>query len=149
MEKIIFDYALALNRPIFGICRGIQLINALCGGTLYQDLPSEYKSDVEHHMQPPYDQIAHTITIEKDTPLFQWFQTDTIGVNSYHHQGVKELAKTLKPMAHSEDGLTEAVYMPDKPFVIAVQWHPEFNYKKEKSSQILFQRFVEACRREL
>lgn len=145
LEKKLFQTALENNKPVFGICRGIQMINALCGGTLYQDLPTEYACRVEHHMEPPYDRTAHQVEIVPDTPLSGWLRQASIGVNSYHHQAVKQLGSGLKPMAFSEDGLVEAVYMPEQKFVAAVQWHPEFSYQKEESSRILFGKFVEAC----
>lgn len=145
LEKKLFQTAIENNKPVFGICRGIQMINALCGGTLYQDLPTEYACRVEHHMEPPYDRTAHQVEIVPDTPLSGWLRQASIGVNSYHHQAVKQLGSGLKPMAFSEDGLVEAVYMPEQKFVAAVQWHPEFNYQKEESSRILFGKFVEAC----
>ncbi len=145
MEKKLFQTALAADKPVFGICRGIQMINALCGGTLYQDLPAEYPCQVEHHMTPPYDRTAHQVTIVPGTPLSAWLGKEQIGVNSYHHQAVRQLGAGLKPMAWSEDGLVEAVYMPTRKFVAAVQWHPEFNFRKEESYRILFKRFVDAC----
>lgn len=157
LEKNIFDYALRLDLPVFGICRGIQLINVLCGGTLYQDIPTEYTAseidsgksnppDVEHHMEYPYDVPCHEVTILEHTPLSEELGKSTISVNSYHHQAVKELAPSLLPMAVSEDGLIEALYMPDKKFVRAVQWHPEFNFHKDEDSRKLFVSFVEACK---
>lgn len=147
LEKRVFAYALQEDKPVFGICRGIQLINALCGGTLYQDLPTEYKGtkEVEHHMNPPYDIPCHEVTILENTPLSMLLNRLTIKVNSYHHQAIKELAAALKPMAVSEDGLIEAVYMPDKKFIQAVQWHPEFIYLKDEDARKLFKSFVSAC----
>lgn len=147
LEKRVFDYALAKDKPVFGICRGIQLINALCGGTLYQDLPSEFvgTKKVEHHMTPPYDVPCHEVTILENTPLWELLHKSTIAVNSYHHQAVKDLAPTLKPMAISEDGLVEAVYMPGKKFIQALQWHPEFIYLKDRDACRVFESFVNAC----
>ena len=147
LEQKVFSYALLKDKPVFGICRGIQLINALCGGTLYQDLPTEYEGSREtnHHMHPPYDVHCHQVEVVKDTPLYELLQEVTIGVNSYHHQAIKVLADGLKPMAVSEDGLIEAVYMPDKKYIQAVQWHPEFIYKKDENACKLFEAFVRAC----
>lgn len=148
LEKRIFAYALEKDKPVFGICRGIQLINVLCGGTLYQDLPTEYTGtkEVEHHMNPPYDVPCHEVTIVKDTPLSKLLGKSTLSVNSYHHQAIKELASSLTAMAVSEDGLIEAVYMPGKKFIQAVQWHPEFIYLKDKDAVKLFESFADACR---
>lgn len=148
LERKVFSYALAKDKPVFGICRGIQLINALCGGTLYQDLSTEYEGSKEtnHHMHPPYDVHCHQVEIEEDTPLYAVLRKLTIGVNSYHHQAIKDLADSLKPMAVSEDGLIEAVYMPGKKFIQAVQWHPEFIYLKDEDARKLFETFVQNCK---
>lgn len=148
LEKRIFAYALERDKPVFGICRGIQLINALLGGTLYQDLPTEYKGtkNVEHHMKPPYDVPCHQVTVLENTPLSRLLGKSTLQVNSYHHQAVKTLAGELRAMAISEDGLIEAVYLPGKKFVQAVQWHPELIYLADKDAGKLFESFVEACR---
>lgn len=146
LEKILFELANAENKPIFGICRGIQMINVLCGGTLYQDLPTEYECTVEHHMNPPYDRKAHDVRIIEESPLYDIFDADIISVNSYHHQAVKKLGNGLEVFAVSEDGLVEGVYMSKHKFVVAVQWHPEFNYKVDKNSQRLLKRFVDNCR---
>lgn len=147
LERIVFEYAVERDRPLFGICRGIQLINALCGGTLYQDLPTEFDSKgVNHQMTPPYDQPTHRVEILPETPLSQILNTSQIEVNSYHHQAIKEISPQLSAMAISEDGLVEAIYMPNKRFIQAVQWHPEFNYLREDSSRLIFRAFIEASR---
>ncbi len=149
LERAIFDYALRHDRPILGICRGIQLINALCGGDLYQDLPSEYKHALDdenrtHQMTPPYDQVWHNVEVINNTPLHNLIAQTTLGVNSYHHQAIKTLAPTLEAMAVAEDGIIEAIYMPSKSFVWAVQWHPEFSFESESSSRQIMKAFIEA-----
>lgn len=145
MEKKLLASALERNKPIFGICRGIQFLNAALGGTLYQDLEVQHPSRVEHHMTPPYDRAVHTVTVLPDTPLARIVGPGILGVNSYHHQAVRKLAPTLQPMAVSSDGLVEAVCRPDKRFVMAVQWHPEFNFQTSPQSLALMQAFVDAC----
>ena len=146
LEKLVFDIAEQNDKPILGICRGIQIINAIMGGTLYQDLPTEHKSDTEHHMAPPYDRTQHYDNILKGTPLFELTGKEKIGVNSYHHQAVKKLAEGLEPMAVSEDGLIEAVYSSNRKFLWAVQWHPEFSYKTDDISLKIFKAFIAACK---
>lgn len=146
MESQLFKEVYALNKPILGICRGHQLINVLCGGTLYQDLPTEYQSTISHRMKPPYDNKWHTVTIVDQTPLKSCLNKTILPVNSCHHQAVKELGHDLLPMAISEDGLIEACYAPNKKFVWGVQWHPEFMHK-EKESQIIFKEFIRKCRK--
>ncbi len=148
LEISVFKHALKHDKPVFGICRGIQLINAICGGTLYQDLPTEHshKISVNHQMTPPYDDTCHSVKIIENTPLHKITEELTLNVNSYHHQAIKDLSPDFEIMATSEDGLIEAIYMPTKRFIMAVQWHPEFNFKKEPSSRKMIQAFVESCR---
>lgn len=147
MEKILLSIAIREEKPVLGICRGIQLINAALGGTLYQDLPTEYASDLEHHQKPPYDVAAHGVKLVTGTPLSELLGEETMEVNSYHHQAIRELAPVLKPMAYAEDGLVEAVWMPEHRFLWAVQWHPEYNYRVSAESRKLFKKFVDTCSR--
>lgn len=141
--KLLWD----ADKPVFGICRGLQMMHIQRGGTLYQDLPSEHPSDVIHRMEAPYDRTVHTVTIRKDSPLFAWFGTETIGVNSSHHQAIKDPAPGLEPAAFSPDGLTEAFYAPEKRFYCAVQWHPERLWVWDDYSRRLFAAFVAAARK--
>ncbi|MFA9558524.1 gamma-glutamyl-gamma-aminobutyrate hydrolase family protein [Evansella sp. AB-rgal1] len=147
MEAILFKEVLGLNKPAFGICRGLQLFNVLLGGTLHQDIPTQFHPAIEvaHKQHPPYDLPAHVVSIVKDSFLYDIIGSDTLMVNSYHHQGIKQLATPLQPVATAEDGMVEAVIMPGKKFVFAVQWHPEFNYTKEEASRQLFKSFTLAC----
>ena len=114
------------SKPVTWICRGLQLINAALGGSLYQDLPTEHPSSICHRQPAPYDQPIHQVELVPDTPLQKCLEKDELPVNSCHHQGIKELASTLQPMAYAQDGLLEAVWKPGSRFVWAVQWHPEF-----------------------
>lgn len=145
MESILFSKALAMDKPVLGICRGIQFINAALGGTLYQDLPSQHPSDTEHHQKPPYDQPVHRVELIENMPLRRLLGKKRLDVNSYHHQAICRLSPRLCAMAVSEDGLTEAVYMPDKTYVWAVQWHPEFSYLKDGDSRKIFESFIRAA----
>lgn len=146
MERRLFPLVLATKKPMLGICRGVQLFNVMLGGTLYQDIPTECPSGVEHHETPPYDKAAHTVCLAQDTPLFLAVGEEQIHVNSYHHQGIKALGKGLCEAAAAPDGLTEAVYLPEHPFCLAVQWHPEFSYKTDENSRKIFRAFVAACK---
>lgn len=145
MEQALFPLLRAQGKPVLGICRGIQLINVLMGGTLYQDLPTEHPSDIEHHQTLPYDRPCHTVRLLPGSPLHALLETDVLPVNSYHHQAIRELAPGLAAMAVAGDGLVEAVCAPEPPFLWAVQWHPEFSYRSDENSRKIFRRFVEAC----
>lgn len=146
MEQVVLRFALARHKPVLGICRGIQFMNVALGGTLYQDLPTQFMSKTEHHQAAPYDIPVHSVEILKSSPLYTLLGRQELMVNSYHHQAVKKLAPGLLPMAVSEDGLTEALYKPDEPFFWAVQWHPEFSYLKDSASRKIFEEFVKAVR---
>ena len=146
MERQVLEYVIKEDKAVLGICRGIQYLNAMLGGSLYQDLNVQHPSKTEHHMEPPYDRVIHQVQIIDGTPLHQLLQVTELGVNSYHHQAVKTLAPSLTVMAESEDGLVEAVYMPKKTYVWAVQWHPELSYQTDKYSRKIFESFVAACK---
>lgn len=146
MDSYVFMQAAKSNKAVLGICRGLQLINAALGGTLYQDLPMEAPSTVDHHMAPPYDRAAHKIHLTGESPLAKLLDAVEISVNSCHHQAIKTLAQPLKPMGHAPDGIIEAAYMPDRKFVWGVQWHPEFIYKVSEENKKLLGEFLRAAR---
>ena len=149
LERELLNRALEQDKPILGICRGLQFLNVALGGTLYQDLPTEHPSEIEHSMKPPYDRAAHTVHILPDTPLAALLQKTELGVNSCHHQAVKTLAPGLVEMARSTDDLIEAVYLPGKTFVWGVQWHPEMSLRVDEASRKIFEAFVEATNRRM
>ena len=116
------------GRPVLGICRGAQLINVALGGTLYQDIATQYK-EPEIHVHEDYDKHAHGITWEAGGSLAKLYPEQGISkVISIHHQAIKALGKGLRVEARSaEDGLIEAVRLEGKPYVLGLQWHPEFH----------------------
>ncbi len=145
MDKLLVGLALEADKPILGICRGLQLLNAVLGGTLYQDIPTQHNSKINHTMKPPYDVPAHTVTVIADTPLASLLNITTLDVNSLHHQAIRDMSTKLEPMALTHDGIVEAVYMEDKYFVWAVQWHPELSYEKDEHALALFNALIQAC----
>ena len=144
LEPAVLRAAMKKNIPILGICRGLQLINAALGGTLWQDLPTQRPESRNHRMERPYDRAEHFVTLSG--PLAEAYGADSLGVNSCHHQGIKALAPGLEPMAVAEDGLIEAVWDPKQPFLWAVQWHPEFSWRTDPNSIKIFRAFVEAMK---
>lgn len=145
LESALLPLALERDLPVLGICRGLQLFNAVLGGTLWQDLPTERPGEIAHRMEPPYDRVGHWVTLTSDTPLARLLGTERLGVNSHHHQAIRALAPVLREMARSEDGLVEAVYAPDKRFFWALQWHPEMSLEVSPASPRIFSAFVAAC----
>ena len=144
MEAQLLKKAMVLDKPMLGICRGIQFLNVALGGSLYQDIPRQHPSSVEHHQSPPYDQPSHEVALVQGSPLQSLLGQEKLLVNSYHHQAIKGLADDLEVMARSEDGLVEAVRKPDQRFLWAVQWHPEFSFRTEKASRRIFTAFAGA-----
>ena len=144
MEEKYLRYCIDNDAPALGICRGIQFFNACLGGTLYQDLPSQ--KGVNHVQSPPYDRPFHEVKVKKGSLLHEITGKDTLSVNSYHHQAVKKPAGQLEVTALSEDGTVEAMEMKDKAFILAVQWHPELNYRTDANSRKLISCFVYRCR---
>ena len=139
IELRLLRHALRRCLPVLGICRGSQLLNVICGGTLYGDVQKEIqaatgnatkrgsKQTLKHIEQagPLYDTYRHRVTLVEHTPLRRWYGKKTLQVNSYHHQGIRELAPRFKPMAHADDGLIEGFYDPKAPFLVGLQFHPE------------------------
>ena len=145
MDVYVLRGAIARDKAVLGICRGNQLMNAALGGTLYQDVESQRDYPISHRMQPPYDGVAHEVALVPGTPMAALLERGTIGVNSCHHQAIRDLSPSLKIQAASADGIAEAVYMPGKRFVWGVQWHPEFAWKVSQPNQRIVAAFVSAA----
>lgn len=146
MEWELLKLCRVRRKPVYGICRGIQLFNAALGGTLHQHLPDTLVSETDHHMIPPYDRVTHMVSVETDSLLYRIIGKTQMWVNSYHHQGICRLSPVLSSCAWSSDGLIEAVEDRSQPFFLATQWHPEFLWKTDTDSQKIFSAFVQACR---
>lgn len=148
LENTLFSEFLQLDKPILGVCRGCQMITAAMGGTLWQDLPSQYPSEVPHRNEnyPNSAEKQHVVAIDKASPLFSLLGKEKLLTNSYHHQAAKALPDTLAPMAKAEDGVIEAVFAPERRFVWGIQWHPELFALEEEESRAIFGAFVDACR---
>lgn len=121
------------NKPILGICRGLQAINVAFGGSLLQDIANEWPTAVDHNSK----EIGHPITVSTDSFLYKIFG-ESVHVNSYHHQAIAELAPGFKISAVAEDGIIEAI---EKDKIIAVQWHPE-RMSTDQKQLALFQYFI-------
>jgi gamma-glutamyl-gamma-aminobutyrate hydrolase PuuD len=125
IEMELIRQALRMSLPILGICRGSQLLNVVCGGTLYGDVQKEKKSRLKHINFDRYDSYRHPISIVAGSPLEKWYARKALRVNSYHHQGIRDLAPRFQPMAYAKDGLVEGFYDPKENFVVGLQFHPE------------------------
>ncbi|MGH2615482.1 MAG: gamma-glutamyl-gamma-aminobutyrate hydrolase family protein [Thermomicrobiales bacterium] len=146
-ELDLFHAALEHRTPVFGICRGIQVINVALGGTLIQDIATEHPGaqEVGHrqHERGLEDSAAGHLVTSPDPSLLPIFTGDTLGVNSFHHQAIRDLAPALTPVAYAPDGLIEAVVMHGPTGVFAVQWHPELMFEQDDAHVRPFVHLVE------
>jgi gamma-glutamyl-gamma-aminobutyrate hydrolase PuuD len=147
IEIQLIRYALRKNLPILGICRGSQLLNVVCGGTLYGDVQKEKKSRLKHIDFAHYDSYRHPISIVSGSPLQKWYGRKTLRVTSYHHQGIRDLAPRFRPMAYATDGLVEGYYDPRKQFVVGLQFHPERMLEEPAGNWRIWKAFGAAVRR--
>ena len=128
LEMALLRSALQRGMPIFGICRGMQILNVALGGTLYQDIPSQLGVDVlDHRQASPKYEPTHEVEVLDDSYLAEIMDRQSVEVNSHHHQGIKVLANALTVTARSSDGVIEAVESCDfsNSWLMGVQWHPE------------------------
>ena len=134
------------KKPVLGICRGIQIINVACGGTLYQDLVKEGGFESHSGSRYPRNEGWHRIDFETQSRFADIFETSSIMVNSYHHQGIRVLGKGCEIKGKSEDGVPEAIEVMNHPFALAVQWHPEMMFDSGEQVKLLAA-FVDAAKK--
>jgi putative glutamine amidotransferase len=139
-----FEFAKELKKPTLCICRGVQILNVFFGGSLYQDLSYAKGITIKHNQKNAPDFLAHEVTIEKDSLLYDIFKEEKIFVNSFHHQIIKDIASSLKIVAKSLDGAIEAVeYQEDEHFCMGVQWHPEMLAARDNVKMLkIFERLI-------
>lgn len=148
VELALLRRAIAAKKPILAICRGHQLVNAFFGGTLYQDLPTEYGTAIAHRQSEGILEPSHDILVTAGTPLFDLVGSERITGNSFHHQAVKNLGEGLMPMAYAADGTLEAFYATAYPYLRAYQWHPERLYDRDGINRRIFADFIAAASKE-
>jgi putative glutamine amidotransferase len=145
LELRLAGWAVAEEVPTLGICRGQQLLNVALGGSLIQDLPSAGIPHPQSSSRPPGTGLAHRIEIESGSRLAEILGADSVEVNSFHHQAVRDLGRGLLAVAWSPDGVIEGVESTEHPWLLAVQFHPEDLVGFHEPSRRLFRAFVEAC----
>ncbi len=126
-DYLLLEKALEKDMPILAICRGCQYLNVISGGTLYQDIPTLYDTDILHRSEDEIDFEYHDIAISEGSHLANIMGAGTLNVNSWHHQGIKELGSGLVVTAISEDGMIEAIERTDAKFTVGLQFHPEWH----------------------
>ncbi|HJS42012.1 MAG TPA: gamma-glutamyl-gamma-aminobutyrate hydrolase family protein [Gemmatimonadales bacterium] len=150
-ELLLVRWALADRKPVLAVCRGAQLVNVAVGGSLYQDVGTQHPEAIKHDHFPVggrrRDALAHEVHLVAGSRLQRLLGTDSLAVNSMHHQGIARLAPGLVPVATSPDGLIEGVETGNGHFLIGVQWHPEDLVDVDPRMRRLFEAFIDAARR--
>ncbi len=149
------------GRPFLGICRGLQVANVALGGTLYTDIADQVANALKHNYEDAdalsradkrgaseRTQLVHSVCIAAGSRMEEILGAPLLQVNSLHHQGIKDLALAFKPVAFAPDGIIEAIELPNHPFGLAVQWHPEWLTDQEATRR-LFKAFVDAAGAEI
>jgi putative glutamine amidotransferase len=147
MELALIKKAIQNNKPVLGICRGIQVINVAMGGTLYQDIHEQLKDRqlIKHSQSAPRWYSTHEVVIKKESLLWDALNVEKVHVNSFHHQAVKDIAPDFEATAWSEDGIIECIEYSKDCFVVGVQWHPEDLWKQNAVHHELFKKFANIC----
>ncbi len=151
VEVALATWALEDEKPVLGVCRGMQLINVAAGGSLYQDLAEELPGAIKHDYFPfrgqhfSRDFLAHDVDVAGGTRLAKLLGAGSVRVNSMHHQGVKALGQGLVSTAVSPDGLIEAIEGERSGYLVAVQWHPEALTDNDARARTLFADFIDAA----
>lgn len=143
-ELQLAEWAVEDDRPLFCICRGHQVLNVALGGTLIQDIPTQHRTTVNHDSDIR-DGLVHEVEIDPSSRLAAILGTTRMGVNSLHHQAIETPAPLSCVTAYAPDGIIEGVELPDRKFVVSVQWHPEDLFRQHEPMRRLFRAFVEAA----
>ncbi|MBO0720365.1 MAG: gamma-glutamyl-gamma-aminobutyrate hydrolase family protein [Blastocatellia bacterium] len=146
-DMILLEIAEEKKLPVLGICFGLQSLNVSRGGTLFQDLESQYNDPIKHQQGQTVDRPSHHITLEGNSLLARLAGSDVARVNSSHHQAIKGVGRDLRVIARAHDGVIEAVFdtRPEH-FTLGVQWHPEVGWERDDFSQAIFRSFIEATK---
>jgi putative glutamine amidotransferase len=145
-EMLLVQTFLAADKPVFAICRGLQLLNAAAGGTLYQDIERQYPDCLQHRQLAPRSHLSHQVAIEAGSLLAKAAGAGQARVNSFHHQAVKQTAPGFRVNAVASDGMVEGIESLSHRFVLGVQWHPENLARTDDAARKLFSAFIHACR---
>ncbi|MEJ7652203.1 MAG: gamma-glutamyl-gamma-aminobutyrate hydrolase family protein [Chloroflexia bacterium] len=144
-ELALARWAVEENKPVLAICRGLQVLNVVCGGTLYQDLPSQVPGGLNHNESRDRGErglATHSLEVQHDTRLAHAVGAGSHPVNTHHHQAIKALGAGLVVTGYSEDGIIESIEAESQSWIVGVQCHPEEMWNKHRWAAQLFEAFV-------
>ncbi len=152
VELTLARWAIAEKKPLLGICRGFQVMTVAAGGALYQDIATQLPKAARHDFLQKRggfarDHLAHEVILDAKSQLAQLLGEAAFMTNSLHHQALKNIPAPFKVVGHAADGVPEAIELPDHPFCIGVQWHPEELVEKTTHAPRLFRAFMAASAR--
>lgn len=134
------------DKPVLGVCRGEQVLNVALGGTVMQDIPTDFGAPVIAHRQKMLARYAsHGVIVKPGSLLHRVLGDEKAEVNSLHHQAVQVCAPALEVTATAPDGVAEAVESRTHPFYLGLQWHPEIMWRTDEKSRAVFRAFIDAC----
>ncbi|MCX7709767.1 MAG: gamma-glutamyl-gamma-aminobutyrate hydrolase family protein [Clostridia bacterium] len=147
MELFLARKVLEEGKPVLGICRGVQMMNVAIGGSLYQDIYSQIRDRclLQHSQKAPRWYPTHEVVVKSGSKVWKAHGKESVRVNSFHHQAIKDVADGFEITASSPDGMIEAIEFRNHPFAVGVQWHPELMWEKDQSFLELFKDFIENC----
>ena len=146
-EMELVHQARKRDLPLLGICGGMQTVNVACGGSLFQDIPAQVPSALDHRQKTKAVHVSHAVTVVPKSLLKKIVAQGKLMVNSSHHQSVKTVAPSLIASAIASDGIIEAIESPAHRFLLAIQWHPEFLFERHAPHRRLFEALLRAARR--
>lgn len=141
LEVNLLNWALKKKIPVVALCRGIQVLNIVCGGTIYQDMETE----IQHEQNAPGRFANHKVKFSENSFFEKIYGSRELIVNSFHHQAINNPGEKIEIEGKAEDGAIEAVVLKDHPFAVGVQWHPEQMYESNPVQLNLFQKFIKIC----
>ncbi|MBA2677257.1 MAG: gamma-glutamyl-gamma-aminobutyrate hydrolase family protein [Ktedonobacteraceae bacterium] len=146
MELTLAHWALRENKPVLGICRGMQLLNVALGGSLYQDLHDQFPGSIRHmYVDLPRSQVIHRVLVDAGNQTHAAVGTSEFWANSIHHQAIKTPGEGVRITGWAEDGVVESIEVANRHFAVGLQCHPEEIYTYIPACARLFTTFVEAC----
>jgi len=148
-ELALASWALEDDKPVLAICRGHQVLNVAYGGTLYQDLPTQYETHLNHEESADRGirgLAAHDLAVQPGTRLAEAIGPGSHAANTHHHQAVRDLGRGLRITGHSEDGVVEGIEAAEATWIVGVQCHPEEMWREHEWAASLFRAFVREVR---